>query len=131
MKAVVVAVALVLAWAASAIAGPTCHKGCPCGNACISCSKTCHIDGGTSHPAPGVSTDRRGAWLRATSSALTKQRKKRVALSVGALESQLVIKIAGCDQPILDEVKPQLAADATELGFTVLRCSAGNAEASL
>lgn len=29
--------------------GPTCTKGCPCGNACISCSKTCHVGEGTAH----------------------------------------------------------------------------------
>jgi len=32
-------------------AGPTCNKGCPCGNACISCSKECHVGKGTARKA--------------------------------------------------------------------------------
>lgn len=27
----------------------TCDKGCPCGNTCISCEKTCHVGSGTAH----------------------------------------------------------------------------------
>ena len=33
--------------------GPTCTKGCPCGNSCISCSKTCHVGTGTAKKKRG------------------------------------------------------------------------------
>lgn len=42
--------AIGLAWwspVVSAQSGPNCTRGCPCGNACIDCSDTCRVGGGT------------------------------------------------------------------------------------
>jgi hypothetical protein len=36
-------------------AQPRCKKGCPCGNACISCSKTCRIGTPAAEPKPAAS----------------------------------------------------------------------------
>lgn len=53
--AVAVSVGLVC-WSPVVVAqsGPVCRQGCPCGNACIDCSDTCRVGGGT---ASGESQD--------------------------------------------------------------------------
>jgi hypothetical protein len=37
---------IVLALPQAALAAPNCTVGCPCGNTCIDCSKTCHVGAG-------------------------------------------------------------------------------------
>jgi hypothetical protein len=118
----------------------TCRKGCPCGNSCISCAKTCHKGPGTAHkdpvppPAPrespkaiAPSHDARVEFASTIGSRL--QRKKiEATFRLGDPDTSLLVTSA-CTKEVVERLRNIMLDEAKAIGFLRLLCENKSASA--